>query len=316
MISQDQYTPQVARVRAYFAPNDRLAQKPTLFDPAQNGSFAWNDPPSPWVDLGWVAEFARTTETVISGVKTGSPASTTLQVRADVDAKVKFAFLSWGKLQMALSCGAQQMNLLAVAGSSAPAASGGAALDATALLSGSTATALNVGADAAAQFPVGSLVVVDVDYAQGTTGFVGSGVSGAYLTSATSDVDYVRRVSLNVARVVASESGVLTLDGALIAGVPTIGMKVSLVTGFCDREGSSFFQEWSALFVAEGQQGDRMLWHYPRLQACAGIAEDTAKSVGGYMCMRLSGHFQALPVLDPVDGSSVVCFRSYVTGLV
>jgi hypothetical protein len=49
-------------------------------------------------------------------------------------------------------------------------------------------------------------------------------------------------------------------------------MKLSAVTGFCDREGSSFFQEWSALFVGVGQQGERILWHYPRLQL-SGIAE-------------------------------------------
>ena len=54
---------------------------------------------------------------------------------------------------------------------------------------------------------------------------------------------------------------------------------MSGVVGFCDREGSSFFQEWSALFVGEGQQGERVLWHYPRLQAmggCGGGGRDVA----------------------------------------
>jgi hypothetical protein len=89
-------------------------------------------------------------------------------------------------------------------------------------------------------------------------------------------------------------------------------MKVSGVVGFCDREGSSFFQEWSALFVAEGRQGERVLWFYPRLQTMSGIAEAQSSAVGGYETVRLAASYRALPVKDPVDGETVVCFRSYV----
>jgi hypothetical protein len=35
---------------------------------------------------------------------------------------------------------------------------------------------------------------------------------------------------------------------------------------------------------------------------------------GGYEKARLSAAFRALPVNDPVDGETVVCFRSYVAG--
>ena len=121
-------------------------------------------------------------------------------------------------------------------------------------------------------------------------------------------------MTLNVGRVAAVSGGVLTLENPLIAGAPTAGMKVSGVVGFCDREGSSFFQEWSALFAGEGQQGERVIWHYPRLQAMSGIAESLEDSPGGYKALRLAGAFRALPVVDAVDGESVVCFRSYVTG--
>jgi hypothetical protein len=184
------------------------------------------------------------------------------------------------------------------------------------VLTGSTATVLQVGAAAAAGFSVGELVAVDVDYAPATTGYVGSGVSGAYVQNALTDVDYVRRVTLNVGRITAvSAAGALTLECPLLAGVPTAAMKVSGVVGFCDREGSSFFQEWSALFVGEGQQGERVIWHYPRLQAMSGVAEMVTASSGGYEAMRLAGEFRALPVKDPVDGETVVCFRSYVAWL-
>ena len=268
----------------------------------------------PWVDLGWIQGFTRSAGTVIAPVRAGAPATVQMQVRSEIEATVRFSFESWGKLQMSLTAGTQQMNLLAVATGATAAASGGTATPATVLGTGSTATALNVGATAIAGFPVGGLVAIDVDYASGQTGFVGSGVSGAYLRTAVTDVDYVRRVTLNVGRVTAASNGLLTLERPLLAGAPGAGMKVSAVKGFCDREGSSFFQEWSALFVAEGQQGERVIWHYPRLQCLGGIAETNADSAGGYEAMRLAGGFRALPVTDPEDGETVVCFRSYVAG--
>ena len=306
--------PALRRIRAYFAPVNRTARQPTIFDPAQDGGFALAAPPAPWVDLGWIQGFTRLSGTVISPVRAGAPATTQMQVRADLEATVKLSFESWGKLQLSLSAGTQQMNLLAASAGAANAGSGGTAVSAVSLLAGTTATALNVGPTAAAAFTVGGLVAVDVDYASGQTGFIGSGVSGAYLRAAVTDVDYVRRVTLNVGRVSAVQSGVLSLETPLIAGVPAMAMRVSAVTGFCDREGSSFFQEWSALFVGEGQQGERVLWHYPRLQSMAGIAEENSKSAGGYEALRLQGAFRALPVSDPVDGENVVCFRSYVAG--
>ncbi len=309
--------PAIKRVRAYFAPVSRAAGQvptPTLFDPAENGSFGLDRPPAPWIDLGWITGFTRTSGTVVSPVRSGAPAVAQLQTRTEIEATVRFAFESWGKLQMSVAAGTQQMNLLAVASGSSAAGSGGMAVTATALAAGSSATTLNVGAAGASGFAIGGLLAVDLDYATGFTGFVGSGVSGAYLRTAVGDVHYVRRVTLNVGRVLAVSNGVLTLEAPLIAGVPTAAMKVSPVVGFCDREGSSFFQEWSALFVGEGQQGERVIWHYPRLQTMSGIAEETAKAGDGYQSLRLAGAFRALPVVDAVDGENVVCFRSYLAG--
>jgi hypothetical protein len=234
-----------------------------------------------------------------------------MQSRTVVDATLSFQFASWGKLQMALAAGTQQMNLLKVQTGAAAAGSGGTAVTAVALQSGSTANVLQLGA-AAANFQVGETIVIDIDYT-GQLGFVGSGVSGAYVKSVLTDVDYVRRVSLNIARISAIASGAVTLEQPLLTGIPTASMKVSGVTGFCDREGSTFFQEWSALFVAEGQQGERVLWHYPRLQAMASAAEASSASSGGLDTMRQSAAFRALPVTDAVDGENVVCFRSFVT---
>jgi len=179
----------------------------------------------------------------------------------------------------------------------------------------------------AAKFTAGQIVVVDVDYT-GQTGFVGSPVSGAYVKTALTDVDYVRRVSFNVALVASvATSGLagLTLVDALPGGVPTTGaggMKVQAIEGFVDREGGSFFQEWSALFVMEGGQGERIFFHYPRLQSLGSAAEASSLLAGrtgagaGSTLARvlLEGAYRALPVVDPLDGERVVCYRSFLPG--
>jgi hypothetical protein len=312
------FAPIARRVRAYFAPVNRAAGAPTLFDAAQLGSFNLDAPPSPWVDLGWVSAFARKSGTKVDPLRTSAPASTATQVRSEIEATVSLEFESWGKLQMTLASGSQQTNLLTTATDAAPNGSGGVAAAPVPLLTGvgpaSTATSLNVGATAAAAFSVGSLVAVDVDYA-GQLGYVGTGVSAAYVQTASavgSDVNFIRRVTLNVGIVIGIADGVLQLADPLPAGVPAAGMQVSQLIGFCDREGASFFQEWSALFVMQGAQGDRVLYHYPRLQAMQGSAETAHPLAAPLECIRLAGAFRALPVKDANDGETVLCFRSYL----
>jgi hypothetical protein len=315
--------PVSGRVRAYFAPVNRATSTPSLFDPAQSATFPIDTPPAPWIDLGWIANFARRAETKVGALRSGAPAIVQTQVRTEVEATVSLEFESWGKLQLALSSGSDQMNLLATASGAAANGSGGTAAAAVPLtLSGSTGTTLNVGT-AAANFTVGQLVAVDLDYT-GQTGFVGSGVSAAYVAAASavsSDSNYIRRVTLNVGRVVAIASGILTLGAPLLAGAPVAGMQVSPLTGFCDREGGRFFQEWSALFVFDGQQGDRVLYHYPRLQAVQGSSEIVTALTGTATGLaapleraRLAAAFRALPVSDANDSATVLCFRSYIPG--
>jgi hypothetical protein len=89
-------------------------------------------------------------------------------------------------------------------------------------------------------------------------------------------------------------------------------MQISRLVGFCDREGASFFQEWSALFVMDGEQGDRVLYHYPRLPAAQGSTEAEDSLAAPLERIRLAGAFRALPVKDGNDGETVLCFRSYL----
>jgi hypothetical protein len=308
--------PVTRRVRAYFAPVDRVAGVPTVFDAAQMGAFALDAPPTPWVDLGWCSKFVRKSETKVGTLTTGAPAVVQSQVRSQVEATVQLEFESWGKLQLALAAGSQQMNLLQTANGAAANGSGGLAATAVPLVAGSTASSLSVGTTAAAQFQVGELVAVDEDYVA-QVGFVGSGVSAAYVSSPASvgnDINYIRRVTLNVGRVVGIAAGVLQLGGALLAGVPSSGMQVSPLVGFVDREGGGFFQEWSGLFVMDGEQGDRVIYHYPRLQTMQGSAETVEVLAGPLERVKLAGAFRALPVKDANDGETVLCFRSYLPG--
>ena len=296
-------SPTVRHVRAYFAPVARATGTPTLWDPGGLADFDLDAPPAPWLDLGWCTNFKRHSATKISPLLTGAPASAASQVRSEVDAQVSLEFQSWGKLQLALSSGVQQLNVLAPS-SSVPVAAG------------STAVSLNVGAGSTG-FNAGDLVVVDQDY-NGETGFVGAAVSGGYVRSAAglgSDTDYVRRVSLNVVRITQSTVGTLSLAGPLLAGVPAGGMAVAKVLAFCDREGGSFFQEWSALFVVEGQQGERIAYYYPRLQAMMPAAESAASLAAELDQLRLPGHYRALPVRDALDGEAIACYRAYVPSL-
>jgi hypothetical protein len=305
--------PVTRRVRAYFAPVDRVNRVPAVFDPSVNGQFSLDSPPAPWIDLGWIEDFSRKSLSKIAPLMTGSPSVTEFQVKESVDASVSFRFKGWSKLSMALSSGSQHMNLLAPAAGAATGGSGSKGVTATNLAAtGSTATMLAMSSTTG--FAAGCVVAVDSDYA-GQTGFVGSGVYAAYVQSATAvnnDPDYVRRVTFNVARVSEVTSSGLQLAQPLIAGVPASTMRVQPVLGFVDREGGNFFQEWSALFVMPGEQGERILFYYPRLQAMAGAAEAAAPLQTPIERIALSASFRALPVTDANDAQQVVCFRSFL----
>jgi hypothetical protein len=307
--------PVARRVRGYFAPVNRTAQTPVLFDPSQQGGFNLDAPPAPWISLGWIQELVRRPGSKTAAVLTGIPASTLGQVRETLEAQVSFEFLSWTKLTMALATGSQHMNLLAPASGATPAADGAQAATAVTTLSGSTSTFVALASADAANFSPGSIIALDADYT-GQTGFVGAPVSGAYVRQALTDVDYIRRVTFNVALVAQVTSAGLTLASPLPGGAPAAGSRLQAVTGFVDREGGSFYQEWSALFVMEGSQGERIFFHYPRLQTMASAQEAAlpldGKNKSGLARVLLIGHFLALPVTDPLDGERIVCYRSFL----
>ena len=307
--------PVARRIRGYFAPVNRGAQTPILFDPGEQGRFDLDTPPAPWISLGWIQEFSRKPTSKSSSLLTGIPAAPLEQVRETLGAEVSLQFLSWTKLTMALATGSQHMNLLAAESGAAPSADGAQAASAVSPQTGSTATSILLTSADAARFTPGTMVALDVDYS-GQTGFVGTPVAGAFVRQALTDVDYIRRITFNVALVSQVSQTGATLAEPLPGGKPALGAKLQAVTGFVDREGGSFYQEWSGLFVLQGSQGERIFYHYPRLQTAIGAEESIipldAKNKNGQSKVLLNGHFLAMPVTDPLDGERVVCYRSFL----
>ena len=307
--------PVVRRVRAYFAPVNRAAQQPVLFDLSQQGDFDLDTPPSPWISLGYIQKFARKAASKSAMISSGIPAAVQEQMRGSLGAQVGFQFLSWSKLTMALATGSQHMNVLAATGGSFQGSAGAQAAPAVEAQSGSTATRIALAAADAGQFAAGQIIAVDLDYA-GQTGYLGSPITGAYLRQPLADADYLRRITFNVALIADVSSSSITLAEPLPCGAPAAGAKVQAVMGFVDREGGSFYHEWSGLFVMEGAQGERIYFHYPRLQPMAS-AEEAAQPLSGNGQGRLErialdAEFLALPVTDPLDNERVVCYRSFV----
>ena len=313
------------RVRAYFAPMNRSTEAASLFDPGKYGAFPLDTPPSPWLDLGWIDNFQRMSLTSVEPLRSGLRGAAGAQYRGPLDARLEFDFREWGKLQMALAGGSEHMNVLASDPNANAQPSGGAPLAAVAVLSGSTASQVIVGAGAVAGFSVGDIIAVDADYQQ-QVGYVGAGIAGAYVSTAAAvnnDPNYIRRVTFNVGRVVQITATALLLAQPLLGGAPQAGWNVQKIIAFVDREGGGFFQEWSALFIAEEENGGRICFHYPRLSPASSLKSAPANALAALQreqsiaiskpiaALALHAAFTALPHTDENDGQIALCYRSY-----
>ena len=104
----------------------------------------------------------------------------------------------------------------------------------------------------------------------------------------------------------------LLLASPLLAGVPATNMFVQRVIGFVDREGGSYFQEFSAVFVAEAGPGGRLYYYYPRVRTVSSATESRAPIGGGFDAWWLPARLIALPTTDINDSEQVLCYRSYI----
>ena len=205
-------------------------------------------------------------------------------------------------------------------------------MPAIALLPGSTASELVLGQGNTVNFSVGDIVAVDLDYQQ-QRGYVGAGITAAFVADPADvnrDLHYLRRVTFNVGRVAQVTAASLLLAQPLLGGAPPSGASLQKVIAFVDREGGSFFQEWSALFVMEEESGGRVCFHYPRLGPTTSRGLSSSKlAIANYdfpretsvevakpiASLALHACFQALTHTDENDGQTVVCYRSYFPAL-
>jgi len=105
--------PVARQTRAYFAPVDRANGPTAIFDPSKDSGFELDAPSAPWIDLGWIENFKRTSTSQIEAMNGGTAGAVAAQARHGLGARVDFEFRDWGKLQMALAGGAEHMNVLA-----------------------------------------------------------------------------------------------------------------------------------------------------------------------------------------------------------
>ena len=309
---QSQMWPLTEAVRAYVAPIERNSGTSVPFDPSVQGEFDLDLPPVPFLDLGWVENFQRTAATRYESLRTGPQSTLTAQWRAQFDAGVEFDLPNWGKLQMAVAGGGQQINVLATDRASLPQASGGTPVPAVYVLDEASMYELPLTADQVANFQIGDMVAVDWDY-KGETGYVGAGAPGAYLAAAldvATHVDFIRRVSFNVSRVSNKTTTSLMLGQRLIGGAQT-AMGVQKIAALLDREGGEYFQEWAALFVVTGGTGGRACFYYPRLQPAASTSEVRQEVEAPLFNAMLHAKLRAMPSVDANDGETVLCYRSY-----
>lgn len=307
-------------IRAYFAPVNREQESAAIFDPARHGAFDLDAPPAPWLDLGCIDAFERRSLEDADVLRTGSPSVPSLPYRRACGVHIECDFRNWGKLQMALACGSQHINVLASDSNSDIDPLGGTPLSGLAILPGSTQSEIVLGAGAVNSFQPGDLIAVDLDYQQ-QVGYVGNPIAGAYVRDPADvrrDPDFIRRITFNVGRVALRTATSLVLAQPLIGGTPAAGASAQKVIAFADREGGSFLQEWSALFIFQEDAGGRICLYYPRLvtspppgQVAGSYRESRIEIAMPISAIALHASFIALPRTDTLDGESILCYRSY-----
>jgi hypothetical protein len=328
--------------RAFFAPyNPALgsgvastALGPTMLDLQTGGPFSTYTLPAGWTDLGWIKDFKLTPGSKIGQVRSGYRGAVRAEYRGEVGETFECKFRESCRMQWKVATGTNPFNLLngSTPSTAGPLSASGAPK--TAMVSYSPSLALNattitVSSASAINVSGGMFIVADQDYVpggSGMTGIVGS-IGVPLQPGQVTDVDYLRRVSDFVSRVVSVQGNVLTLDQAFVGGgssltqlapgfaTPAAGSNVQVVSGWAAREGGTFITEWSCLLIADTEDGAQLAVYYPHVapNQFRDIAAWTIENQGttdqtGY---EIDAVFEALAFDDPLDGETVVGYKAY-----
>lgn len=342
--------------RAYFMPYNialgsavaSTVQGPTIVDLTQ-GPFDSYYPPFGMADLGWIKNFKLTVGTKIGQVMSGYRGAVRAQYRGQVAESFELQFNEYGRMQYRLATGSNVINLFSASGlaggTSGPLSASGNFANAA------NVTAYSPGAPVAwnapqsvaptvtlatipqlSQIYPGSYVVVDQDYVLGQYGgAIGDAGVNVYQNAVT-DLDYIRKNSDYVARVVSIAGNVLTLDQPFVGGgsgnpVPNFlnnaftsfinpQVRCEAIKGFAAREGGTFIGEWSGLFMNNTVDGAQLILYYPHVSigqnkdvAAAWTIENAGTTdESGF---QLDASFNALAFDDPLDGETVVAYKCY-----
>jgi hypothetical protein len=325
--------------RALFAPyNPALGSAvastvlgPTILDLQTLGPFNTNAPPPGWTDLGWIKDFKLTPGSKIGQVRSGYRGAVRAQYRGEVGESFDFSFREPARMQWKVATGTDPFNLIVGGGLTTvgPLSASGAPRTAMVSYVPGPPSVLTVASSAAIGISGGQgseYIVVDADYNPTQFGTVGS--AGIPIQpNAVTDVDYLRKTSDFVARVVSVNANALTLDQPLVGGgssaaliapgfaIPPAGSNVQKVSGWAAREGGTYITEWSALFIMDTIDAAQIAVYYPHVSIAQfkDMAAWAIENIGttdetGY---ELQASFNALAFDDPIDGETVVGYKAF-----
>lgn len=332
---------------ALSASSNNTTAGPRLIDLQVQGPFNESAPPAGYFDMGWITEFKMTPASKIGSVRSGFRGAVRAKYRGEVGETFEFSFREMTRMAYKIATGSEVFNLLANPNAAASAlgplsSSGALAVPVGAsgyLVNGVAATlaanvpTLCVPAGSGAAFPAGSLIVADDDYA-GQFGLVGAAGINVYNGAVASDgsaVDFIRKTSDFVARVVLVVPNVVAGQDGLVLSKPFVGggnasigtplygpgpnAKVQLIKGWLAREGGTYLTEWSGLFCCDTVDGSQIALYYPH------VAPNQFKDFGTYQIENagttdLTGYkldcvMEAMAYDDPLDGETVVRYAAY-----
>jgi hypothetical protein len=335
--------------RGFFAPynaelgsaSNNTSIGPTIVDLQVNGPFNEGNMPNGFFDLGWITKFKITPASKIGLVRSGYRGAVRALYRGEVGESFEFTFRESSRIAWKIATGTSMFNLLnttAVASTIGPLSSSGTAavpLGTSGYLAAfNSKPTLFLPAGSGSLFAVGQYIVCDDDYNTANSGLVGSAGVPIWPNNVT-DVDYLRKVSDFVARIVSiipsTSGGNTTGQDYFILNEPFIGggnsptgtpapgpdaaAKVQQIKGFAAREGGTFVTEWSAIFAVDFMDVSQIVLYYPHVSTSQfkDFASWAIENVGttdltGY---ELDCVMMAMAFDDPLDGETVVRYAAY-----
>jgi hypothetical protein len=334
--------------RAFFAPfNTALAVSsnstsngPKILDLQNLGPFSTNAPPAGFFDCGWIKNFKIAPGSKIGMIRSGVRGAVRAQFRGEVAESVDFAFRESTRMNWKIATGTIPMNLLSnptpstagpLSGSGAQAVPlGVSGYQAAGFGSAVGVPVIAVPAGSGSLFAAGNYIVADQDYDGVSFGLIGDAGVPIFQGTVT-DVDYLRKTSDYVARVVAVIPNIvagqdgLQLNAPIVGGGnavsgtpntgPTAGAKIQKVKGFAAREGTSAITDWTGLFICDTLDIAQLALYYPHLaiNQFKDIAPWTLENAGttdmvGY---ELQTNMNALAFDDTLDGETIVRYSAW-----